>query len=87
MKWTKGPDLVTFHSSEKVHRNRCRNCGTYLTIDLDALPHLVAVSRSNLDPNADPGHPRETLRHAFWPDRVPWLEINDNLPKAQGFDK
>ena len=86
-KWTKGGDLQTFHSSDKVHRNRCKNCGSPLTIDLDALPNLIAVSRANLEVTGEPGHPAQTLRHAFWPDRVPWLQISDNLPKAQGFDK
>ena len=86
-KWTKGGDLQTFHSSDKVHRNRCKNCGSPLTIELDALPNLIAVSRANLEVTGEPGHPAQTLRHAFWPDRVPWLQINDNLPKAQGFDK
>ena len=86
-KWTKGGDLQTFDSSDKVHRNRCKNCGSPLTIDLDALPNLIAVSRANLEVTGEPGHPAQTLRHAFWPDRVPWLQISDNLPKAQGFDK
>ena len=86
-KWTKGGDLQTFHSSDKVHRNRCKNCGSPLTIELDALPNLIAVSRANLEVTGEPGHPAQTLRHAFWPDRVPWLQISDNLPKAQGFDK
>ena len=86
-RWTKGGDLQTFHSSDKVHRNRCKNCGSPLTIDLDALPNLIAVSRANLEVTGEPGHPAQTLRHAFWPDRVPWLQISDNLPKAQGFDK
>ncbi len=87
VKFTKGPSLSRFSSSEKVHRNRCTKCGTYLTIDLDALPDLIAISRANLEPNAVTGEPASTLRHAFWPDRVPWLQINDNLPKVTGFDK
>jgi hypothetical protein len=86
-RWTKGGDLQTFSSSDKVHRNRCKNCGSPLTINLDALPDVVAVSRACLDVNAEPGHPDGTLRHAFWPDRVAWLQISDNLPKATGFDK
>jgi hypothetical protein len=86
-RWTKGGALQTFNSSEKVHRNRCKNCGSPLTIDLDAMPNVVAVSRACIETGADPGHPADTLRHAFWPDRVPWLEIADKLPKAQGFDK
>ncbi len=86
-RWTKGGDLQTFNSSDKVHRNRCKNCGSPLTVNLDALPELIAVSRACIDPNADTGQPAETLRHAFWPDRVPWLEGADQLPKVAGFDK
>ncbi len=87
-RWTKGgSDLQTFNSSDKVHRNRCRNCGSPLTIYLDPMPDLVAIPRASLDVAADPGHPSAALRHAFWPDRVPWIEISDSLPKAQGFDK
>lgn len=86
-RWTKGGDLQSFSSSDQVHRNRCKLCGSPLTIDLDALPDLIAVSRACIDPAADTGHPAETERHAFWPDRVPWLTLNDNVRKAQGFDK
>lgn len=87
LRWTKGGDLDSFNSSEQVHRNRCKVCGSPLTIDIDALPNLIAVSRACLPAEADPGHPAESLRHAFWPDRVPWIEMGDSLPRAQGFDK
>ncbi|MGC1342402.1 MAG: GFA family protein, partial [Candidatus Binataceae bacterium] len=86
-RWTKGGDLQSFSSSDQVHRNRCKNCGSPLTINLDALPDLIAVSRGCIDPAADTAHPAESERHAFWPDRVPWLALNDNVRKAQGFDK
>ena len=86
-RWTKGGDLQRFSSSDQVHRNRCKNCGSPLTINLDAMPDLLAVSRACLDPVANTGHPAETLRHAFWPDRVPWFELNDNLRKTTAFDK
>ena len=84
-RWTKGGNLDTFHSSEKVHRHRCKNCGTPLTITLDAFPDLIAVSRSSLDVGDEPGHPTETLRHAFWADRVNWIAINDDVHKVKGF--
>lgn len=88
LRWTKGGTaLHSFNSSDKVHRNRCQNCGSPLTINLDAMPDLIAVSRASFEPNAEPEHPAESLRHAFWPDHVPWIEINDSLPKVQGFDK
>jgi hypothetical protein len=86
-RWTKGGDLDTFNSSATVHRNRCKTCGSPMTVYLDAFPDLVAVPRANLTVDAEPGHPAATLRHAFWPDRVKWIEISDSLPKAQSFDK
>jgi hypothetical protein len=43
------------------------------------------VTRASLDVGVQPGHPPATLRHAFWPDRVDWVEIHDSLPKVDGF--
>jgi hypothetical protein len=86
-RWGKGGDLDTFNSSPTVHRKRCKNCGSPLTIYLDAFAGLVAIPRADLPADAEPGHPAATLRHAFWPDKVKWIEINDSLPKVQGFDK
>lgn len=68
-----------------VEMHHC-HCGSPLTINLDALPDVVAVSRACIDPKASDGHPAATLRDAFWPDRVPWLELHDDLRKADGFD-
>ena len=85
LRWEKGGNLDTFHSSAKVHRHRCKRCGTPLTITLDAMPDLIAVTRASLDAGVQPGHPPETLRHAFWPDRVDWVEIHDAVPKVDGF--
>lgn len=83
--WIKGGDLDTFNSSSKVHRHRCKRCGTPLTITMDHLPTIIVVTRASLDDDAQPGHPDNTLRHAFWPDRADWLDINDALPKCDGF--
>ena len=80
--WEKGGELDTFHSSETVHRHRCKNCGTPLTITLDGMPDVIVITRSSLDAGMDPEHPPETLRHAFWSDRVDWIEINDDVPKV-----
>jgi hypothetical protein len=84
--WTAGGDLDTFHSTEKVHRHRCKACGTPVTITLDAFPDGIIVTRTSLDKDSEPGHPAETFRHAFWADRVPWLEIHDEVRKAEGFN-
>ena len=86
LRWTKGGDLQKFDSSAKVHRHRCKNCGSPLTITFEGhekFADLIAVMRTNIE--GDPGHPTETLRHAFWPDRVKWLEINDTVRRVDGF--
>ena len=44
-----------------------------------------SVERASIQKASD-GHPGATLRHAFWPDRVPWLELHDDLRKTDGFD-
>ena len=84
-KWTQGGDLATFDSSAKVHRHRCKKCGTPLTVTLDAFADLIAITRTSLDKDQVPGEPAATLRHAFWPDRVDWLEINDEVRKVDAF--
>ena len=42
---------------------------------------------AGLPADAEPGHPPATLRHAYWPDHVPWIEMGDKLPRVAGFDK
>lgn len=87
-KWNKGGDLQKFDSSAKVHRHRCKGCGSPLTITFEGhekFADLIAVMRSNLDKGSEPGHPAESLRHAFWPDRVDWLNFTDNVKKVDGF--
>jgi hypothetical protein len=86
-RWTKGGDLQTFSSSEQIHRNRCKNCGSPLTVDIDPMPDVIAIPRASLEAGAEPGHPDATFRHAFWPDRVGWVEFADKLPRVTGFDK
>lgn len=87
-RWVKGGDLASFDSSAKVHRHRCKKCGSPLTITFEgheSFAPMIAIMRSNLDAGSEPDHPADTLRHAFWPDRVKWLELNDRIKKVDGF--
>lgn len=87
-KWTKGPSLDTFDSSPTVHRHRCKNCGTALTLTFEGhakFADLIAITRTSLDPGMEPGHPPESLRHAFWPDKVKWLDLHDSVRHTDGF--
>ena len=86
-RWTKGGDLQTFSSSAQIHRNRCKNCGATLTVDVDPMPDVLIVTRASLPPDAELAYPAATLRHAYWPDHVPWVELGDKLPRVAGFDK
>jgi hypothetical protein len=86
-RWTKGGDLQTFSSSAQIHRNRCKNCGSTLTVDVDPMPDVLIVTRASLPADAEIGYPPATLRHAYWPDHVPWIEMGDKLPRVAGFDK
>lgn len=83
--WIKGGNLDTFNSSSKVHRHRCKRCGTPLTITMDHLPSVIVVTRASLDDGMQPNHPDHTLRHAFWPDRAEWFDMFDALRKCDGF--
>ncbi len=81
-KFDKGANnLGTFNSSEKLHRHFCKTCGCQLTIDVDPLPDKIVVATGTIDNGADPGHPRNTLRHAYVNSKVPWYEIGDKLPQ------
>ncbi len=87
-KWSAGGDLATYDSSGSVHRHRCKKCGSPLTITFEGheqFGDLIAIMRANLDAECEPDHPVETLRHAFWPDKVGWLPIQDDLKKVDGF--
>jgi hypothetical protein len=85
--WTKGGDLQTFSSSAQIHRNRCKDCGSTITVDVDPMPDVVVIPRASMPAEAELGYPAATLRHAYWPDHVTWLELNDKLPRVAGFDK
>ena len=51
------------------------------------MPDVLIVTRASLPPDAELAYPSATLRHAYWPDHVPWVELGDKLPRVAGFDK
>jgi hypothetical protein len=73
---------LTLHaSSPKVSRGFCATCGTSITYAHDARPGEIDVTIATLD---DPEHVAPT-RHIWLIDKLPWVEINDALPKFEGF--
>ena len=68
-------------SSSFGHRAFCGQCGTPLYMKVDHQPETVDFSVAILD---EPGRVRPGF-HIFWSSRVPWIQIDDGLPKYELF--
>lgn len=65
------------HSSEGVTRSFCGDCGSPISYEGERWPgeiHLMVCAFD--DPNAF-----EPQGHVYWAERVPWLALDDDLPK------
>jgi hypothetical protein len=71
----------TVPSSSFGHRGFCGRCGTPLYMKVDHQPETVDFSVATLD---NPGRVKPGF-HIFWVSRIPWLEIEDDLPKFDRF--
>ena len=78
--YTKG-ERKFYESSPGVRRGFCADCGTPLTYEADRVPEEVHLYISTLD---DPGAYQPQL-HVFYAERIPWLELYDDLPRHSGF--
>lgn len=78
-----GDQRRVYESSPGVGRGFCGNCGTPLTWEGndDDLGPILELHTGTFD---DPGALVPT-GHAFEPERIPWLDIADNLPRFEGF--
>lgn len=76
-------NLAVFESSPPVHRHFCKTCGCHLFILDDKHPEVVEYSTGTLDGGAHPGHADGAIRHIYYKFKVPWFEVNDDLPKAE----
>lgn len=75
-----GAELVaTFRSSPEAVRRFCRSCGTMMFFEGERWPDEVHIARALCDGDAPP-----RVAHAFWDDRVPWIEMRDDLPRRGG---
>ncbi len=78
-----GEDRKIYESSPGVGRAFCGTCGTPLTWEGDGgeLGPIVEFHISTFD---DPdGLVPEA--HAFYPERIAWMDTADNLPRHEGF--
>ena len=70
-----------YQSSPGVRRGFCADCGTPMTYEADRCPDEVHLYISTLD---NPGDFKPQL-HVFIAERIPWMELSDDLPRYEGF--
>jgi hypothetical protein len=78
-----GAERSFYESSPGALRAYCGRCGSPLTWEGDGgdLGPIVELHLSTFDE-------REALvptAHAFYPERLPWFDIADDLPRYEGF--
>ncbi len=80
-----GEPRKVYESSPGVGRAFCGKCGTPLTWEGDdgELGAIVELHIGTFD------HPEVMLptSHAFEPERLPWFDIADDLPRYEGFSE
>ncbi len=79
-----GDERRIYESSPGVGRAFCGKCGTPLTwegVSGDQGGPIFELHISTFD---DPGV-LEPTAHAFDPERIPWFDIADTLPRYEGF--
>lgn len=67
----------TYHSSPKVERSFCQDCGSPLSFETEVFPKETHLYAATLD---DPKLYQPTA-HIFWSERLPWIELHDSLPR------
>lgn len=68
-------------SSDIAERLFCGACGSSLAFRSSTYPDIVDITVATL------GHPEDhpADRHVFWTKRMPWLHLDDHLPRYPGF--
>jgi len=79
-----GDQRGVYESSQGVGRAFCGKCGTPLTWEGDAGEELGQILEIHLSTFDDPEALVPT-GHAFYPERISWFDIADDLPRFEGF--
>ncbi|MEO0666165.1 MAG: GFA family protein [Pseudomonadota bacterium] len=78
-RWT-GADPKTYESSPGCQRHFCGTCGSPLGFEAEHYPgDMQLYTASLVDPEAFAPE-----FHVFWSAKLPWLPIDDDLPKYPG---
>ena len=72
--------LARFRSSDHGTRSFCRVCGSSLLCESTRHPDQVDVVLANLHGPID----RPPQVHIYFDDRVPWVNVEDGLPRLGG---
>jgi hypothetical protein len=76
-----GEELMSsWESGPGIHRFFASCCGSPIYKRIDAMPEVLGFRLGTLD--SDPG--RVVAKHIFVGSKVPWVEIQDGLPQADG---
>ncbi len=78
-----GDERRIYESSPGVGRAFCGTCGTPLTWEGDG-GELGAIFEFHISTFDNPDDLVPTA-HAFEPERIPWFDVADNLPRYEGF--
>lgn len=78
-RWT-GAAPKTRESSPGVFRHFCGECGTPMGFEADHYPGGMHLYAATLEDPAD----FKPEFHVNWQAKLPWLELQDDLPKYEG---
>ncbi|MEM9497000.1 MAG: GFA family protein [Pseudomonadota bacterium] len=70
---------VTYASSPGVRRSFCATCGAPMSFETDVFPDETHLYAATLD---DPTL-YEPQAHIFWSERLPWVQVRDDLPRHE----
>lgn len=75
-----GEEPAVFHSSPGVRRLFCATCGTPMAYESERWPEEVHFYAATLEDPAD----FAPEFHVHWAERLPWVQLDDDLPKYDG---
>jgi hypothetical protein len=75
-----GSFLQRYRSSEHGTRSFCGRCGSSLFYESEEHPEKIDIVLANLEGPID----RAPQLHAFFDDRVEWVDVSDGLPRLGG---
>jgi len=79
-----GAERGRYESSPEIFRGFCSNCGTPLTWEGDGGEALGQIIELHVNTFDEPEKMVPTS-HAFEPERLPWFDVADELPRYEGF--